>query len=131
MQPAFARPAQRHQPRRRAAAAASERPRRPRVTVAWTPPNDVMPTEVELVADFEPSSTTGAWTWHERFRANWVEAIASARCREVVLTARIGNDAPGKHLVLELAEQLTLTLTATHPLIRVRFLPALDEPRDA
>ena len=124
MQPALARP---RKPRH---AAVLEPARRPRVTVAWTPANDITPTEVELEADLGVSAT-GAWAWHGRSSADWVEALSQARCSEVVLTARIGNDAPGKHLVLELAEQLSLTLTATHPLIRVRFLPSQDEQRDA
>jgi len=126
MHSALARPALRHRPRRRVT---SPPARAARITLAWTPANDVEPTEVELIADLE-TSAPGTWTWHERLSANWVHAISTARCSEVVLTARIGDDAPSKHLVLELAEQLTLSLTATHPLIRVRFLPAIDEQRD-
>jgi len=87
------------------------------VTVAWTPSNhDGAPrfssTEIELVPGFEASP-------HQ----SWIEAISSARCREVLLTARLGNNVPAKHLVLELAELLTFSLTEIQPLIRVRFLP--------
>jgi hypothetical protein len=46
-----------------------------------------------------------------------------------VLTARLGDDQPAKHLVLELAELLTLELAATQPLIRVRFLPTANKRR--
>ncbi|HWZ89276.1 MAG TPA: hypothetical protein VNW92_10510 [Polyangiaceae bacterium] len=104
-----------------------------RVTVAWTPSSDdsaksFAPTEVELVAGIAADPTT-TWTCRERFAANWVEAIASARCSEVVLTARLGDDLPGKHRVLELAELLTHELAATQPLIRVRFLPTASKRR--
>jgi hypothetical protein len=101
-----------------------------RVTVAWTPTNDagapnVTPTEIELVSepDAEPNRT---WVCPQSFGSNWVEAISSAHCREVVLTARLGNNLPAKHLVLELAELLTFRLAESQPLIRVRFLPTID-----
>jgi hypothetical protein len=106
-----------------------------RVTVAWTPSNadsapSFAPTEVELVAGLDAAPTT-TWTCHQRFASNWVEAIASARSREVVLTAWLGDDLPAKHLVLELAERLTRELAATQPLIRVRFLPTAGNRRGA
>ncbi len=76
------------------------------------------------------SAANRTWTCSEDFGANWVEAISSARCSEVVLTARLGNDVPARHLVLELAELLTFSLTESHPLIRVLFLPAANAPQD-
>ena len=102
----------------------------PRVTVAWTAssrdgaPN--IPTEVELVAELE-SAASGMWTCADSFGGNWVEAISSAHCSEVLLTARLGDDIPAKHLVLELAQLLTFKLSEGHPLIRVRFLPNTGE----
>ena len=96
-----------------------------RVTVAWTPSYrdgapGLGPTEVELVAEVEAAQPT-KWTCQQPFSSSWVEAIASARCSEVTLTAKLGGNLSAKHLVLELAELLTHELTATHPLIRVRF----------
>jgi hypothetical protein len=80
--------------------------------------------------ELEPSSsaTAGAtWRCRELAGASWVEAISAARCSEVVLTARLGDDGRARHLVLELAELLTQRLLATKPHIRVRFLPPLTE----
>ncbi|HKO52951.1 MAG TPA: hypothetical protein VJV79_34820 [Polyangiaceae bacterium] len=96
-----------------------------RVSVAWTSSEGtgtpgLAPTEIELVAGLAPNR---AWTCPQNFGSNWVEAIASAHCNEVVLTARLGDNLAAKHLVLELAELLTFKLTESHPLIRVRFLP--------
>jgi hypothetical protein len=102
-----------------------------RVTVAWTPSShDGAPTEVELVAGLEAAQTT-TWTCRQSFAPDWVEAIASARCSEVVLTAQLGDDLPAKHRVLDLAELLTFELAATQALIRVRFLPAASKRRGA
>jgi hypothetical protein len=109
-----------HRPRSARPAAAA------RVVVAWSPADgDDQPqsggfTEVE--AQLGPSPAAKA----RLAAAAWVEALSSARCREVTLTARLGNDLRAKHLVLELAELLTQKLTATRPLIRVLFLPPLD-----
>jgi len=58
---------------------------------------------------------------------DWVEALSSARCHEVVLTARLGDNLQAKHLVLDLAERLTFELTEHQPLIRVLFLPSTNE----
>lgn len=85
-----------------------------RVTLAWTAAGDSgAPSrpafEVELVAA------------PRRGELGWLAELAAARCNEVVLTAHVGNDGSAKHLVLELAELLTLELTATQPLIRVLF----------
>jgi hypothetical protein len=102
-----------------------------RVTVAWSSDDGAKsfaPTELELVAGLE-ADPTRTWTCPQPFASNWVEAIASARCSEVVLTARLGDDLPAKHLVLELAELLTHELAATQPLIRVRFLPTAGKRR--
>ncbi len=132
-QPELARPARKH--RAHPAVGVRERFIAARVPVAWTPANHeraqrVGQTEVELVA--EPASAPNrTWTCAEGFGSNWVEAISSARCSEVVLTARLGNDVPAKHLVLELAELLTFRLTESQPLIRVLFLPAANAPRRA
>jgi hypothetical protein len=111
------------------------RPNAARVTVAWTPSSQegapsFAPTEVELFAGLEAAQTT-TWICRQRFASNWVEAIASARCSEVVLTARLGDDLPAKHRVLDLAELLTFQLAATQPLIRVRFLPSASKRRGA
>jgi hypothetical protein len=105
-----------------------------RVTVAWTPSNPdsaprFAPSEIELVAGLE--ATSSAWICRQHFASNWLEAIASARCSEVVLTARLGDDPQAKHVVLELAELLTVQLAATQPLIRVRFLPTASKRRGA
>jgi hypothetical protein len=102
-----------------------------RVTVAWTTSNDdgvprPTRTEIELVAGFD--ATGGTWTCRESVGSNWVEALSSARSNEVVLTARIGSDVSAKHRVLELAELLTFRLSASQPLIRVRFLPSAPGP---
>jgi hypothetical protein len=103
-----------------------------RVTVAWTPSNHdgtpFAPTELELVAPLE-ATPTATWTCQELFASNWVQTIASARCSEVVLTARLGDDPHAKHRVLELVEHLTYELAASQPLIRVRFLPTASERR--
>lgn len=125
-----ARPARRHHARR--APRTPERITAPRVTVAWSPSNHegtsgLALTEVELVAGPEalPNRT---WTCPEGLESNWVEAISCARCSEVVLTARLGNDPSAKHLVLELAELLTFRLSESRPRIRVLFLPTASSP---
>jgi hypothetical protein len=98
------------------------------VTVAWTPSSHDgerpgAGIEVELVADLD-AAVTGTWLCPNGVGPNWLEALFCAGCSEVVLTARLGNDLSAKHRVLELAELLTFKLTATKPLIRVRFLAA-------
>ena len=123
---------------RRQAAESGRRARREaaRVVVAWSSPSDaetgrcLAPVHLEL----EPSASAtagGAWRCRELSGAGWVDAISAARCTEVVLTARLGDDGRARHLVLELAELLTQRLSATKPHIRVRFLPSLDEPSTA
>ena len=99
-----------------------------RVTIAWTPSRhdgepQRAPIEVELIADLDPA-VTSAWLCPPGVGPNWLEALFAARCSEVLLTARLGDDLAAKHRVLELAELLTFKLTATQPLIRVLFLPA-------
>jgi len=105
-----------------------------RLTVSWTTDHDgapgSAPIEVELVAESE-SAPNRTWTCSESFGSRWVDALASARCSEVLLTARLGNDLPAKHLVLELAQLLAFTLTDSQPLIRVRFLPTTSGARVA
>jgi hypothetical protein len=85
------------------------------------------PVNLEL-AGSSSATAGGAWRCRELSGASWVEAISAAGCTEVVLTARLGDDGRARHLVLELAELLTQTLSATKPHIRVRFLPSLAEP---
>ena len=104
-----------------------------RVTISWTPGHHdgfspLAPTELELVTRLEADSNR-TWTCPESIGASWLEAITSARCSEVVLTARIGDDLSVKHSVLELAELLTFRLTESQPLIRVVFVPAASAPR--
>ena len=104
-----------------------------RVTVAWIPahhdgPARLAPTELELVTRLEPDANR-IWTSPEGFGPDWLEAIEAARCSEVVLTARLGNDLIAKHSVLELAELLTFKLSASQPLIRVLFVPSEGAPR--
>jgi hypothetical protein len=100
-----------------------------RVTVAWQASSQdgarsIAPNEFELVAALE-ASPMAPWTSAEHLGSPWLETLASARCSQVVLTARLGeDDLHAKHRVLELAELLTFELAATQPLIRVRFLPA-------
>lgn len=96
------------------------------VVVTWTPANDggsltLEPTQVELEAELEASASP-KWTCRQPSGSGWAEALASARCSEVLLTA-LSDDLPSKHLVFDLAGLLTLKLAATRPLIRVRFLP--------
>jgi hypothetical protein len=103
-----------------------------RVVVAWSSPLDseagICLAPVNLELEPAPSaSVVGTWRCRELSGAGWVEAISAARCTEVVLTARLGDDGAAKHLVLELAELLTQKLSATKPHIRVRFLPTLAE----
>ena len=63
------------------------------------------------------------WVCSQPSDLGWEEALSAAGCEEVVLTAELDDDPAAKHLVLDLAERLTQKLAATHPLIRVRFLP--------
>ena len=125
-QPQLAQPARRRRALRSASAPEGFKPAR--VTVAWTPSRqDGEPQratiEVELVAGVE-ATVTSAWLHPQGVGPNWIEALFSAQCSEVVLTAWIGPDLAAKHRVLELAEFLTFKLAATQPLIRVLFLPA-------
>jgi len=104
-----------------------------RLTVSWTPghhdgSSSFTQTEVELFAGLEADSTQ-AWTCPESVGDHWIEAIASARSSEVLLTARVGNDLAAKHLALELAELLTFRLTDSQPLIRVLFVPTESASR--
>lgn len=132
-QPELARPTR---PRRaHRIRSAAERVTAARVTVSWiasphTDAESLAPTELELVAGLE-SASDRTWTCLQGFGSNWVEAISAARCTEVVLTARLGDDTPAKHLVLELAELLTFKLTQSQPLIRVLFLPPVLAPAGA
>jgi hypothetical protein len=123
-----ARPTRRY--RSRQVASAAERFTPPRVTVSWSPSNyegasGESTTEVQLVAELEAASGT-MWTCPNGLGSNWVEAISTARCSEVVLTARLGDDPSAKHLVFELAGQLTFKLSDSQPRIRVLFLPAAN-----
>lgn len=84
-------------------------PATPRVTIAWTSENDHQRpgrsvVEIELAGE-----------------RSWVATLCADRCREVTLTAQVGNDAAARQSVLELAELLTFELAATQSLIRVRF----------
>ena len=104
------------------------------VVVAWTPENDggaLAPgmTQVELEAELAtPAATT--WVCRETSGSGWAEALSSAHCSEVLLTA-LSDDISSRHLVFELADQLTRKLAASRPLIRVRFSPPseLSTPR--
>ena len=125
-QPELARPARAH--RSRQVPRAPESVTAARVTVAWTAATHdgapgLAPTEIELVAGLDADQRR-TWTCPRGPRSNWLEALRLAHCREIVLTARLGGDVLAKHLVLELAEFLTLELTLTQPLIRVLFLSA-------
>jgi len=96
-----------------------------RVVVAWRPvaetgTPELEPREVELEAELETSAST-RWTCRKPSGSGWAEALSSARCSEIVLTA-LSDDPPAKHLIFELAGFLTVKLAATQPLIRVRFL---------
>ena len=108
---------------------------RARITVTWTPANDagepqLGPSELELTAGLAPRSNT-TWTSREHTGWDWLEALSSARCSEVVLTARLDDNLGAKHLVLDLAELLTFKLSETQPLIRVLFLPGTNAQRSA
>jgi hypothetical protein len=78
------------------------------------------PTQVELEAELEAAAAT--WVCREPANSGWAEALSSAHCNEVLLTA-LSDDPHSKQLVFELAGLLTLKLAASRPLIRVRFLP--------
>lgn len=103
-----------------------------RVTVSWSANNHdgmppLTPTEFELMR--KPSADRNQlWNCSDDFEIDWLQALYSARCHEVVLTARLGDDIGAKHLVLELAEQLRFKLEH-QPLIRVLFLPSTSAPR--
>ncbi|MEI9948444.1 MAG: hypothetical protein WDO74_05540 [Pseudomonadota bacterium] len=104
-----------------------------RVTVELSPRNhdsasSFVPIELELVAAPE-ASPNRTWTCPESFGSNWLDAITSTRCSEVLLTARLGDDTAAKHLVLELAELLAIKLTDSQPLIRVLFRPTTNAQR--
>jgi len=104
-----------------------------RVTVSWSSGTQdgspiLAPTKVELTRELDAAGDR-AWTCADGFEMNWVEALSSAACREVVLTAELGDNLSAKHLVLELAEHLTFKLTEHQPLIRVLFLPTRGAPR--
>jgi len=125
----LAQPARR--PRARRGADLRERFTAARVTVTCTPGNhdcapELAPGQFELVAG---PSANSSWTCTGGLASNWLESLSAFRCREVVLTARLGDDATAKHRVLELAEFLTFKLSDSQPLIRVLFLPALSTPR--
>ena len=84
------------------------------VTVAWSSEAHAgFPTHTEVEVELVAKLT--------RSELHWLADLAAARCHEVVLTARVGKKAPARHLVLELAELLTVELAATQPLIRVLF----------
>jgi hypothetical protein len=105
-----------------------------RVVVAWHKVSEdgaaeLEPTEVELEADLA-APTSATWVSRLPSGLGWAEALSSAACSEVVLTARI-DDPTSKHLVFELAGLLSLRLAATQPLIRVRFLPPVGARRRA
>lgn len=132
-QPELARPARGHRPRHVAVARAPERLAAARVTVACTPAHPgsapgLEPIELELSIGPE-AALNRTWTCLESFGSNWLEAISSARCSQVVLTARLGSDPSAKHLVLELAELLACGLTDSQPLVRVLFRPTIETPR--
>ncbi|HEY0469367.1 MAG TPA: hypothetical protein VGC79_34495 [Polyangiaceae bacterium] len=138
-QPELARPTRRNRCRPLGHAPGSSAARQvssARVTVAWTPAKQdsasaFAPLELELVAGPETEPKDRTWTGPEGFGSNWLDAIASARCSEVLLTARLGDDVPAKHFVLELAQRLAFTLSDSQPLIRVRFLSSPRAPRHA
>jgi len=101
--------------------------------VSWTAKNHdgaplLAPSEFELTRELA-AGPNHAWTCADASGFNWLEALSSARCHEVVLTARLGDNLSAKHLVLELAEQLTFKLAEHQPLVRVLFLPMTSAPR--
>jgi hypothetical protein len=102
-----------------------------RVVVAWSSPSDMeggrclAPVNLELETS-SSATAGGSWRCHDLSGVSWVEAISAAHCTEVVLTAHLGPNGRGRHLVLELAEILTQRLSATQPHIRVRFEPSGD-----
>ncbi|HET7544996.1 MAG TPA: hypothetical protein VFK05_34255 [Polyangiaceae bacterium] len=119
-------------PRARRAAALRERVQAAQVTVTCTPGShdgapQLAPAPFELVSEL---GTNSNWTRAGDFESHWVEALSACRCREVVLTARLGDDLTAKQRVFELAEFLTFRLSQSQPLIRVLFLPA-PSPRAA
>ena len=104
-----------------------------RVTVSWTARTHdgaplLAPRDFELTRELA-AGQNDAWARPDDFGFNWLEALSSAHCHEVVLTARPGDNLSAKHVVLELAEQLTFKLAEHQPLIRVLFLPSTSAPR--
>lgn len=94
--------------------------------VTWTSGNhdgapQLPPARFELVA--KPGAS---WVCAGDFTSSWVDSLSAWSCREVVLTADVGDDVAGKHRVLELAEFLTFTLTESQPLIRVLFVAGTE-----
>jgi hypothetical protein len=95
------------------------------VVLAWSAAGSAAsgsPVRVELEAEPRDGKQL-RWTCQQPQGFSWEEAISAAGCEEVELTAQLEDDWEAKHLVLGLADQLTQQLAATHPLIRVRFLP--------
>lgn len=96
-----------------------------RVVVAWSAAGSADPgqqVQIELEAE-QRAGIQPRWTCQQPIGWSWEEAISAAGCEEVELTAQLDDDLEAKHLVLGLADHLTQQLAATHPLIRVRFLP--------
>ena len=98
---------------------------KPRVTVSFTRVEPELelgarPAELELTVG-SATSAQARWVCLAPFAQNWLEIIASKPCREIVLTAQLHGEPSLQHWVLELAERLTQQLSASQPLIRVRF----------
>jgi len=99
------------------------------VVVDWSVeserPGAVVSSRVELESASEHGSTRPArWICRTAAGASWEEALLAAGCPEVVLTAELGDDPEAKHLVFGLAEHLTHSLAANHPMVRIRFVPS-------
>lgn len=95
------------------------------VVVAWSAAGALdaaSPVRVELEAEHRAGAQP-RWTCQQPLGWSWEDAISAAGCQEVELTAQLDDDLEAKNLVLSLADQLTQQLSATHPMIRVRFLP--------
>ena len=99
-----------------------------RVVIDWSAGASKEPsllsTRVELEADSgQDAGLETRWMCRQPSGTKWEEVVASADCAEVVVTAELGDDPDAKHRVFGLAERLARLLSATHPSVRVRFLP--------
>ena len=108
------------------------RPGPVRVVIDWSAvgsgeaASSVARVELEANAGSASHSDTGVetkWICRQQSGSSWEKAVAAAGCAEIVLTAELDDEPAAKHLVFCLAEQVTQLLSATQPVVRIRFSP--------